>query len=93
MDVGNRIKQLRLAENISQNALAEKANISQTHLRRVELGQAGITVEHLQLICDCFNITLSEFFAEDTKQDELSVALSKLTPKQKSKLIDFIDSL
>ena len=93
MDVGSRIKQLRLAENISQNALAEKANISQTHLRRVELGQAGITVEHLQLICNVFNISLAQFFAENDTQDELGSALSKLTPKQKAKLIDFIDSL
>ena len=47
MDVGNRIKQLREQNKYSQNYLADIAGISQTHLRRVELGTADITVGHL----------------------------------------------
>lgn len=92
MKVGERIKQLRQAENLSQNALAELAGVSQSHLRRVELGQAGITTDHLELICDALNIKMSEFFVEE-QNDELSIALAKLTPKQKAKLMDFISTL
>lgn len=93
MKVGERIKQLRLIENLSQNALADKAGISQSHLRRVELGQAGISVDHLQLICDALNISICNFFEPMEKTDELSLALSKLSPKQKVRLLDFINSL
>ena len=57
MDVGNRIKQLRELSNFSQNFLANKAGISQTHLRRVELGSADITVGHLELVCDALGIS------------------------------------
>ena len=39
---GDRIKTLRETEGLTQNALAQKADIYQSHLRRVELGQAGI---------------------------------------------------
>ena len=46
----------------TQNGLAERAGVSQTHLRRVELGQADITVGHLQLLCDAMSISLKEFF-------------------------------
>ena len=67
--------------------------MSQTHLRRVELGQADITVGHLQLLCDAMGISLQEFFNIETRNDELSIALSKLTPKQKKLLIAFIESL
>ena len=93
MDVGKRLLELRNKSWLTQNGLAEKAGVSQTHLRRVELGQADITVGHLQLLCDAMGITLQEFFNVEAGNDELSIALSKLTPKQKKLLIAFIESL
>jgi len=93
MDVGKRLLELRNRCWLTQNGLAEKAGVSQTHLRRVELGQADITVGHLQLLCDAMGISLQEFFNIETRNDELSIALSKLTPKQKKLLIAFIESL
>ena len=93
MDVSKRLVELRNRIGFTQNGLAERAGVSQTHLRRVELGQADITVGHLQLLCDAMNISLQDFFNIETEKDELSVALSKLTPKQKKLLIAFIESL
>lgn len=93
MDVGKRLLELRDRCWLTQNGLAEKAGVSQTHLRRVELGQADITVGHLQLLCDAMGISLQEIFNIETRNDELSIALSKLTPKQKKLLIAFIESL
>ena len=93
MDVGKRLLELRDRCWLTQNGLADKAGVSQTHLRRVELGQADITVGHLQLLCDAMGISLQEFFNIETRNDELSIALSKLTPKQKKLLIAFIESL
>ncbi len=93
MDVGKRLFDLRNRCWLTQNGLAEKAGVSQTHLRRVELGQADITVGHLQLLCDAMGISLRDFFNVETGNDELSIALSKLTPKQKNLLIAFIESL
>jgi len=93
MDVGKRLLELRNRCWLTQNGLAEKAGVSQTHLRRVELGQADITVGHLQLLCDAMGISLQDFFNIETRNDELSIALSKLTPKQKKLLIAFIESL
>lgn len=93
MDVGKRLQEMRDRCWLTQNKLADKAGVSQTHLRRVELGQADITVGHLQLLCDAMGITLQEFFNTKEQHDDLSVALSKLTPKQKKLLIAFIESL
>ena len=50
MDVGKRLIELRKRCRLTQNGLADRAGVSQTHLRRVELGQADITVGHLQLL-------------------------------------------
>lgn len=93
MDVSKRLISLRERCSLSQNGLAEKAGVSQTHLRRVELGQADITVGHLQLLCDAMGITLQEFFYEEKQKDELSIAISKLTPQQKKLLTAFLQSL
>ena len=93
MDVSKRIINLRERCGLSQNGLAERAGESQTHLRRVELGQADVTIGHLQLLCDAMGISIEEFFKEETDTDEIAIALSKLSPKQKSLLLAFIDSL
>ena len=93
MDVSKRIISLGERCGLTQNGLAEKAGVSQTHLRRVELGQADITIGHLQLLCDAMSISIQEFFKEETDSDEIAAAFSKLSPKQKNLLITFLESL
>lgn len=93
MNIGERIKNLREKSGYTQNALADKAGVSQTHLRRVELGQADITVGHLQLICDALEISVKDFFNINEEAEELSVAINNLTPKQKKLLIEFLKSI
>ena len=93
MDVRKRIISLREQCGLTQNGLADKAGVSQTHLRRVELGQADITIGHLQLLCDAMSISIQDFFKDESNSDEISIAFSKLSPKQKTLLIAFIESL
>ena len=93
MDVSERIVNLRKSCRLTQNGLAKKAGVSQTHLRRVELGQADITVGHLQLLCDAMSISMEEFFKEETDSDKMAVALSNLSSKQKNLLLAFLESL
>lgn len=93
MDVSNRLRHLREQCGYTQNGLAERAGVSQTHLRRVELGQADITVSHLQLLCDAMGISLKEFFVEMPDENEISTAIARLSPKQKKLLLAFLDSL
>ena len=93
MNVSKRLISLREQCGYTQNGLAEKAGVSQTHLRRVELGQADITVGHLQLLCDAMGISLKDFFGEETETDEMSMVLTKLSPKQKASLLSFLQTL
>lgn len=93
MNVGQRIKELRERSGFTQNRLAEWAGVSQTHLRRVELGQQDITIGQLQLVCDGLGVTLAEFFAVDEKEETFTDAIAKLTPKQKQLLTEFLKSI
>ena len=93
MDVSNRLKSLRERCGYTQNGLAERAGVSQSHLRRVERGEADITISHLQLLCDAMSISIREIFEETADFDEIAIALSRLSPKQKKLLLAFIESL
>lgn len=93
MDVGQRIKELRERAGFTQNRLAEWSGVSQTHLRRVELGQQDITIGQLRLICDGLGVTLAEFFNTAEETENFSDIVAKLTPKQRQLLIDFLKSI
>ena len=93
MNVGTRIRELRERAGFTQNKLAEWAGVSQTHLRRVELGQQDITVGQLGLVCDGLGITLAEFFDVSETQETFSAVTAKLTPKQKQLLMEFLKSI
>ena len=93
MDISKRLISLRKQCGYTQNGLAERAGVSQTHLRRVELGQADITVGHLQLLCDAMSISLKDFFEEKTETDKISSAFSNLSPKQQKLLLAFLEDL
>ncbi|MBQ3063536.1 MAG: helix-turn-helix transcriptional regulator [Clostridia bacterium] len=93
MDISKRLIALRERCGFTQNGLAERAGVSQTHLRRVELGQADITVGHLQLLCDAMGLSIQDFFNEESSSDETVAAFSRLSPKQKTLLLTFLESL
>ena len=93
MNVSKRLILLRERCGFTQNGLAERAGGSQTHLRRAELGQADITVGQLQLLCDAMSISLEEFFENESESDEIAAVFSKLSTKQKTLLIAFLESL
>ena len=92
--IGSRIRQLREARGLTTNRLANICGISQSFLRSVELGEKGISVDNLQLICDALKIPMSVFFDEegDTQSidEELTAALANLQIGQKRALLDFI---
>lgn len=93
MNVGARIRELRERAGFTQNRLAEWAGVSQTHLRRVELGQQDITVGQLGLVCDGLGITLAEFFNVTETREPVAEATAKLTPLQKHLLTEFLLSI
>ena len=93
MAIGERIRLLREKKDYSQNRLAELSGISQSHLRRVELGESRISVDHLQMVCDALGVSLKEFFDYTNEQDELISVISTLSPKQKKLLLEILKSL
>ena len=55
---GKRIQYLRKSYGLKQTELAERLNISLDHLRKVENGQRGCSVDLLVCLSDLFQVTL-----------------------------------
>jgi transcriptional regulator with XRE-family HTH domain len=60
--VGGRIKELRLSRRLSQEALANIAEIDRTYMTSVENGKRNISVVTLEKIIKALGISYSEFF-------------------------------
>lgn len=93
MEIGERIKELRLKKGITVNKLANLSGVSQSYLRDIELGNKQPTVEYLSYICDALGISLSRFFSDEKEINELDILLDNLTEKQKSLLAEFLKSI
>jgi transcriptional regulator with XRE-family HTH domain len=60
--VGERIKQIRYLQNISQEDLANSAQMSRGFISGVETGKRNITVETLGKILEVLHKNYAEFF-------------------------------
>ena len=60
--IGERVRELRLARGISQEAFAALCSLHRTHMSMIERGQLNIGVGTLKAVIDALEIKASEFF-------------------------------
>ena len=61
--VGTRIRQIRKAKKISQEALANICELDRTYITSVECGKRNISIINLEKITDALDVSLQEFFS------------------------------
>ncbi|WP_373418665.1 helix-turn-helix domain-containing protein [Marinoscillum pacificum] len=60
--VGERLMNLRSNNNLSQEMLANQADLDRSYISRIERGIISPSVENLSKICNVLNTSLSKFF-------------------------------
>lgn len=60
--VGKRIRQYRKEQLLSQEALAEKANLHPTYIGQLERGEKNATIESIEKVAVALGVPLSELF-------------------------------
>lgn len=75
MDIGARLRNLRLARNLTQEELAERADLTKGFISQLERDQTSISVDSLLGILKVLDVTAADFFKE-TQPDQ--VVFSKL---------------
>jgi len=69
MDIGEKVKTLRLARRITLNKLSEKSGVSKSLLSQIERSMSVPTVTTLQKISNAFSLPISEMFSEKDAGD------------------------
>lgn len=63
--LGARIKELRIAREMTQNALAIQCDFEKASMSRIEAGKTNITILTLCKISTALDIDITEFFKTD----------------------------
>jgi transcriptional regulator with XRE-family HTH domain len=74
--IGHRVKEARLNNSLTQQELAERCNLTKSHISKIENGQAAPAIATLSKIAHELNAPLS-WFLESNLQNKLSIVKSK----------------
>lgn len=66
MTIGNKIKNLRKLNKMTQMELAAKANISRSYLADIERDRYNASLDTLKSIASALNVNINEFFDNQT---------------------------
>ena len=62
LKVGQRIRELRKELELSQEALANEAEVDRTYVTDVEAGRRNVSLEILERLVTALSVSFSEFF-------------------------------
>ncbi|HVP07022.1 MAG TPA: helix-turn-helix transcriptional regulator, partial [Candidatus Acidoferrum sp.] len=65
--IGGKIKALRLASDLTQAELADRARLTKGYISQLENEQTSASVETLADILEALGVTLSEFFTDSAQ--------------------------
>ncbi len=65
IQIGQKLKQLRISENLTQQELADALGIGRVNYTRYETNVARPDYETLLLLADFYNISLDELFERE----------------------------
>ena len=60
--IGSRIRTYRMQQGLTQEQLAEKANMHNTYVGQVERGEKNLTIVSLERILNALDVSFPEFF-------------------------------
>lgn len=70
--IGEKIKSLRLAAELTQSELADRAQLTKGFISQIENDQTSISLDSLVDILDALGINLSEFFDESQETERIA---------------------
>jgi len=62
--IGRRVKAARLRANLTQEALAEKAGMSITHMSNIETGNSKLSLPMIVSLANALSVSVDEFLCD-----------------------------
>ncbi|ADG40246.1 MULTISPECIES: helix-turn-helix domain-containing protein [Leuconostoc] len=95
--IGNKIKELRTLQNLTQFELAEKANLSISLISKIEIQEENIKINTLQNIAKALNTTVESLLKKDNEyalnEQVIINKLNKLNNESKQDIEKIINQL
>lgn len=93
--IGMRIRLFRLKKGLSQEQLAELADISVTHMSHIETGNTKLSLPVFFAISQVLNVRTDELLSDpnpdhESVLKELAAVLNTCTPQQARCIVDII---
>ena len=95
-EIGLRLKQARLAKNLSQPQLAEAADISVSFLSNLENGRQAMNIKTFSSLLDILNVSADWLLGNSTDSAnhaaalEIEKELSSCTPKEREAILRLV---
>src|SRR5574339_988358 len=71
INIGERLRELREARNISMRTLATKSGLSANALSMIERGRASPSVSTLYKLADALGVSITSFFGSETQRQQV----------------------
>lgn len=100
MDIAERLKKARIANNMTVYKLSQLSGISETHIRDLERGDRNPSFDTLSRLAKPLRLSMSELFNESEEvsylndnERELLSCFRSLDERQSNTLLDFLKTL
>lgn len=99
MDVIQRIKQLAASYEWTEYRLAKESGLAPSTIANIYHRNSVPSISTLEILCNTFGITLSQFFSENNmvslseEQRQLLKHWSTLTPEQRKIIIELLKTI
>ncbi len=99
MNVIQKIKQIAESRGWTEYRLVKESGLAPSTIANIYHRNTVPSISTLEIICDTFGITLSQFFSEDNmvslskEQAQLLEHWSAITPEQRKILIELLKSI
>ena len=68
MEIGSKIRELRILNGLTQEELADRSELSKGFISQVENDLTSPSISTLEDILQCLGMTISEFFAKEAEK-------------------------
>ncbi|MCH4208263.1 MAG: XRE family transcriptional regulator [Solobacterium sp.] len=90
MDIGKRIKQLRLRNNLTLEELASRTELTKGFLSQLERNLTSPSIQTLEDIVEALGTSMTKFFAEDSDEKVIFGPKDEFTDEQENEIIHWI---
>jgi len=74
---GKRIKDIRMALNMTQEEFANEIGVEKSHISRMECGRKGISLTRMKQICERFDVPMDYFSMSDEAYNAMREKMMK----------------